>query len=151
VRVGPVEESNAHAAAYAAALQVANEVLAGAPPSITAEDLEDLGRRLTRENAGAEGAIGDGSGLVRAGPPPAAPPPAEDEIVDLDQIAALLHLSKASLGTYKRRQNDPLPDADYPGGAGRRDHWRWSTIHPWLVRNSNIPIPDQFPDVRRRR
>jgi hypothetical protein len=39
IRAGGVEERNAHAAAYAAASQLANEVLQGKPLSITAADL----------------------------------------------------------------------------------------------------------------
>jgi hypothetical protein len=71
------------------------------------------------------------------------------DIVDLDQIAAVVHLKKSSLGAYKRRPNDPLPDPDFPGGGGKRDYWRWSTICPWLVRNFSLPIPDQHPDIYR--
>jgi hypothetical protein len=73
---------------------------------------------------------------------PAAPLPG---VVDLDQIAALAHLAKRSMEAYKRRKNDPLPDPDYPGGGGRRDHWNWTTIRPWLVRNVKFPIPEDCP------
>jgi hypothetical protein len=72
------------------------------------------------------------------------------EIVDLDQIAAIIHLKKSSMGAYKRRQTDPLPDPDFPGGGGKRDHWSWNTIRPWLVRNFALPIPDHYPDISRR-
>jgi hypothetical protein len=72
-------------------------------------------------------------------------------LLDLSQIAALVHREKRSMENYKRRKNDPLPDSDFPGGAGKRDFWQWSTIRPWLSRNFNTPIPEQFPDIYRRR
>jgi hypothetical protein len=74
-----------------------------------------------------------------------------EESLDLNQIAALMHLKKSSMGRYKRRKNDPLPDPDSPGGGGNKDYWRWSTIRPWLDRNCRTPLPEHFPDVWRRR
>jgi hypothetical protein len=73
-----------------------------------------------------------------------------DQLLDLSQIAALIHLKKRSMENYKRRKDDPLPDPDFPGGGGKRDYWQWSTIRPWLIRNSKIPIPEQFPDLSQR-
>jgi hypothetical protein len=73
------------------------------------------------------------------------------EWLDLDQIAALVHLRKRSLENYKRRQKDPLPEPDVPGGGGHRGYWRWSTIRPWLERNFSFPFPKHFPDINRRR
>jgi hypothetical protein len=79
-------------------------------------------------------------------------PAADTEVLDLDQIAALMHLKRRSLEPYKRRKDDPLPTPDCPRlKRGSRDRWRWSTIHPWLKRNSSVPIPDKFPDIYRRR
>jgi hypothetical protein len=65
--------------------------------------------------------------------------------VDLDTIAALAHLKKDSLKPYKRRRRDPLPDPDYSGGAGHRDYWKWTTIHPWLCRNFPFNFPENGP------
>jgi hypothetical protein len=78
-------------------------------------------------------------------------PKSSSDVLDLDQIAALVHKRKSSMGTYKRRKQDPLPDADFPReGRGHRDHWSWTTIRPWLVRNFSLPIPEQFPEIYRR-
>jgi hypothetical protein len=49
VEVGPVSEANAHAAAFAAAHQLANEVLNGESLSIEARDLEQLEQRIFEE------------------------------------------------------------------------------------------------------
>jgi hypothetical protein len=49
IRVGGVEEQNAHAVAYAAAHQLANEVLEGKPLSITVADLERLDQLVCAE------------------------------------------------------------------------------------------------------
>jgi len=88
------------------------------------------------------------------GQPPQAAPQQEslerDSNVDLEQIAAIVHLKARSMDRYKRRQEDPLPDPDYPGSGGQRDHWRWSTVRPWLRRNFSLPIPEHFPDIYRR-
>jgi hypothetical protein len=70
------------------------------------------------------------------------------DVVDLDQIAAFAHLKKDSLKPYKRRNQDPLPPPDFPGGGGKRDFWRWSTIRPWLVRNFPLPFPEHLPSLR---
>jgi hypothetical protein len=85
------------------------------------------------------------------------PPPASDssgladQVVDLDQIATVVHLKKRSMETYIRRKVDPLPDPDFPAEVnGKAHHWHWSTVRPWLMRNFNLPIPPQFPDVFRR-
>jgi hypothetical protein len=80
---------------------------------------------------------------------PAEPVAPAEQVLDLDQIAAQVHLKKRSLEPYKRRSKDPLPAPDFPGGGGRRDYWRWATIRPWLVRNFSLPIPEQFPDTSR--
>jgi hypothetical protein len=74
-----------------------------------------------------------------------------DQVVDLDQIATVVHLKKRSMEKYIRRKEDPLPDPDFPAEvSGKAHHWNWSTVRPWLERNFNLPIPQQFPDVFRR-
>jgi hypothetical protein len=51
---------------------------------------------------------------------------------------------------YKARKEDPLPKPDFPRRKrGERDHWLWSTIRPWMERNSGIPIPENFPGTGR--
>jgi hypothetical protein len=65
--------------------------------------------------------------------------------IDLDQIAALVHRKKTSMGPYKRRKKDPLPPPDFEGGGGERSLWNWSTIRPWLLRNFPYPLPQRCP------
>jgi hypothetical protein len=66
IQAGPVSEANAHAAAFAASHQLANELLNGEPLSIGVEDLDRLQILVDREAAGAEWdryhAAGQGSG-----------------------------------------------------------------------------------------
>jgi hypothetical protein len=57
-----------------------------------------------------------------------------DWYIDLDSAAAVVNRSKRGLEHYKRRKEDPLPEPDIPGGGGRKDEWKWSTIRPWLER-----------------
>src|SRR5262249_6448659 len=54
VIVGDVSEPNAHAAAIAAAHQIANEVLNGERPSVSAPDLDTLEKLLRDEAANAD-------------------------------------------------------------------------------------------------
>jgi hypothetical protein len=78
-----------------------------------------------------------------AAPVPPTPPPGSGSTdslegaewyVDLDGAAAMVNRTKSALEHYKRRKNDPLPTPDVPGGGGRKDEWKWSTIRPWLER-----------------
>jgi hypothetical protein len=71
---------------------------------------------------------------------------APEGTVDLDQIAALCKLKKASMKPYKNRRDDPLPDPDIEGGGGKRAFWFWSTVRPWIVRNfPSYPVPRPCP------
>jgi hypothetical protein len=72
------------------------------------------------------------------------------DLLDLGQIAALAKKQKRTLENYKRRQEDPLPAPDYPGGGGKCDYWSWGNVRPWLMRNCKFPIPENFPDIYRR-
>jgi hypothetical protein len=153
--------------------------LTGVVPAEREPDLAALGEALGQASASVGGVLLPvATASEEAGPIPA-PPPADrqpdaetpmlqsqgrsetasndagsegdGEIVDLDQIAAYVHRRPRSMDPYKRRQKDPLPDPDFPGGAGKRDHWRWATIRPWRARNFSLPIPEHIPDIRRRR
>jgi hypothetical protein len=75
-----------------------------------------------------------------------------EPLLDLDQIAALVHLRKRSMENYKwpKRKEDPLPDPDFPGKPGQRGLWKWATIRPWLGRTFNLPLPKDPPDMGRR-
>jgi hypothetical protein len=62
VNAGPVSEDNAHATAFAAAHQLANEVLRGEPLSITGADLDRLQELVDGEAWAAAGRRGAGGG-----------------------------------------------------------------------------------------
>jgi hypothetical protein len=66
------------------------------------------------------------------------------EWLDLNSIAARVHLTKRGMENYQRRKEDHLPYPDRPGGGGRQDLWLWSTIRPWLERNFNMHLPEHF-------
>lgn len=82
-------------------------------------------------------------------PVPALAPPTHDQtedIVTLDQAAAIAKMSKRTLDRYL--QNDKLPRSDYPGGGGKAHKWKWSTLRPALSKAANRPLPDRFPGSR---
>src|SRR5262249_10467103 len=67
------------------------------------------------------------------------------QYVDLDQMAAVVNMSKSSLEKRKRRKKKPLPDPDVPGGGGKKDWWLWSRIRPWLEAEFNKHFSETCP------
>lgn len=68
----------------------------------------------------------------------------ENPLVTLDQIAALVGLSKRSMRRYIENPdwNMPLPEVE--GGGGRAAYWRWSVIQPWLNSTFGRDYPPRF-------
>lgn len=58
---------------------------------------------------------------------------AEDPLVTLDQIAALVGLAKCSMKRYVREARFGMPPPHIQGAGGRPSYWRWSVVRPWLV------------------
>ncbi len=73
--------------------------------------------------------------------PPAAGPDLVEEMVDLDQIAAMVHLKKCSMYGYRNR----IPPPVVRGRRGRRSLWRWSEVGPWLQQEFGMILPVRFP------
>jgi hypothetical protein len=82
--------------------------------------------------------------LIRAGlqPAPAAAKDPAEQLVTLDQAAALVHRSKRTLERYR---DQGMPE---PRNQGRRGHpnlWAWADVRPWLERTFGFSLPEQFP------
>ena len=84
-------------------------------------ELAALGRRLPANRGGT------------AGPP--------EQLVTLDQIAAMVHRSKRSLERYRKRM--PVPRVR--GRRGRPHLWAWAEVRPWLEATFDLRLPEQFP------
>jgi hypothetical protein len=72
----------------------------------------------------------------------AAPLSTPRQLVDLDQIAALVRRSKRTLEKYTRRMPAPVVE----GGGGRAHLWDYPTVRPWLIATFRVPLPEQLPD-----
>jgi len=69
-----------------------------------------------------------------------------DDLVTLDQAAAVVGQSKRTLERYLQREDLPRPDL--PGGGGRAHRWRWSTLRPSLEEHFRPGLPTKFPASR---
>lgn len=69
-----------------------------------------------------------------------------DDIVTLNQAAALAGQSKRNLERYM--QNDSLPVPDFPGGEGKAHKWLWGNLRPALEKLVNRKLPKKFPSSR---
>jgi hypothetical protein len=62
-------------------------------------------------------------------------------LVDMDQISAMVHLSKRSMERYKKQ----MPAPARAGRRGRRALWRWPEVRPWLEAEFKCHLPETFP------
>jgi hypothetical protein len=88
---------------------------------------------------------GPGLRLARAEPAQAVLPftpasPAE-QLVTLDQMAAIVHLKKRSLERYRPQ----LPPPAVLGRRGRPTRWRWADVRGWLEQTFGQRLPEDFP------
>lgn len=75
-----------------------------------------------------------------AGPTPAGAEPPE-QLVTLDQAAAMVGRSKRSLERYRRR----LPAPKVRGVRGQASLWEWSEVRPVLESLFGRRLPPLFP------
>ncbi len=69
----------------------------------------------------------------------------QSQLVDLDQIAALVMLSRRTLEEYTRR----MPAPYRRGRGGRASLWLWPDVRTWLVSTFDMPkLPEKFPRTR---
>ena len=69
-----------------------------------------------------------------------------DDLVTLDQAAAVVSLKKRTLERYLQRGDLPRPDL--PGGGGKSHRWYWSTLRPALEKHFRPDLPAKFPASR---
>jgi hypothetical protein len=64
-----------------------------------------------------------------------------DDLVRLDEAAAIVHRSKKTL---QRRLRD-MPAPYVRGGGGKPSLWKWCDLRPWLEREYIPDLPKRFP------
>lgn len=121
-------------------------------PSIRRDELESLHKALSMMKAGydASGILDvNESGAVAMGVDqvdPHVPAACWEDLVTLDQAAAMVHKSKRTLERYKTRGSLPCPAVE--GGGGRADLFEWSVLRTWLTGEFGIQLPDRYPRRR---
>lgn len=73
-------------------------------------------------------------------PLPTVPDPME-QLVTLDQCAAIVGRRKRSLDRYRER----MPPPRVRGGRGRASAWAWAEVRPWLEEVFGRRLPTHFP------
>jgi hypothetical protein len=64
-----------------------------------------------------------------------------DQLVNLNQIAAIVYRSTSALRHYI----PVMPRAELPGRRNRPALWRWSAVRPWLEQTFGRQLPEAFP------
>ncbi len=65
-----------------------------------------------------------------------------EQLVTLDQAAAVVHRSKRCLEDYKLRG---MPVPRVKGRRGQPALYLWGEMRPWLTSTFGINLPDEFP------
>jgi hypothetical protein len=67
---------------------------------------------------------------------------ADDQLVNLDQIAAMARRRKRTMRDYRKE----MPPPTVKGTGSIPDLWDWSIIRPWLMETFRLPkLPEKFP------
>ncbi len=72
--------------------------------------------------------------------------PPFDDLVTLDQAAAVVSYSKRALERYLK--SGELPAPDIRGGGGKPSKWYWSKLRPALEEHFRPDLPKRFPASR---
>lgn len=110
-------------------------------------DLESILRELRSvraELAALRGEVGAVRALLDQPEQPTLPFPPDplEQLVTLDQAAALVHRSKRTLDGYRARG---LPVPRVRGRRGQPHLWVWGDIRPWLEATFGPRLPETFP------
>jgi hypothetical protein len=64
-----------------------------------------------------------------------------EDLVNLDEAAAIVHRSKKTLERYLSK----MPAAYVQGGGGKPSLWKWAELRPWLEKQFVPDLPKRFP------
>jgi hypothetical protein len=91
---------------------------------------------------------------VVATPPPLSPhndskPPLIEDMIDLDQAAALVNRRKRTLQRYISDQKKHFPLPAVQGSGGKKSEWRYAELKIWLEKEFDRKLPDRPPHIVR--
>ena len=69
------------------------------------------------------------------------PAPAAEQLITLDQMAALCRMAKRSMERHRPR----MPAPRIKGSNGRPSLWAWAEVRPFLVERFGLDVPERFP------
>lgn len=72
------------------------------------------------------------------------PPEAVEQLLTLDQLAAIVHRSKFTLRHYFERG---MPRPRVLGMRGRPHLWAWTEVRPWLETTFGQALPERYPGL----
>jgi hypothetical protein len=72
----------------------------------------------------------------------------KQDLVTLDQAAAMVSRSKRTLEKYKSKESFPRPAVE--GGGGKPDFWHWTDMRRWLEGEFDVELPEKHPANRPR-
>jgi hypothetical protein len=67
------------------------------------------------------------------------------DLVTLDQMAAMVRRCKRSLERYRKQ----LPPPRFRGRRGQPHLWDWTEVRPWLEETFGLRLPEHFPSIPR--
>jgi len=71
------------------------------------------------------------------------PLPPDEQLVTLDQMAAIVNRKKRALEHYR----DQMPAPARKGRRGQAAEWRWADVRPWLEETFSRRLPEEFPGL----
>lgn len=78
---------------------------------------------------------------LKAGRPPSAEIDPLEQLVTLDQCAAIVGRRKRTLEHYRGK----MPEPQVRGAQGRPSQWAWDDIRPWLEETFGRRLPKKYP------
>jgi len=131
-------------------VEIGDGLIGDAGAAKAAKEWEDWDSKLSKA-IGAEAAMDATEQAVNGNLAATSAEPVDaplDQMVTLDQMAALVSKSKSTLRL--RYDRCELPDPDVKGGGGKRHEWKWSRVRPVLEELFKRSLPELLPNWRQR-
>jgi hypothetical protein len=71
--------------------------------------------------------------------------PGVEDLVNLDEAAAIVHRVKRTLEGYQQDKTKNMPMPYVQGGGGKPSLWKWNELRPWLEKTFVPDLPKRFP------
>jgi hypothetical protein len=107
--------------------------------------LENAMEKLHAEMVALRGQLTPQEGKDDQLPPERTSTELPQDLVTLDQIAAMARRCKRTLERYRRQ----LPAPRVRGRRGQPHLWDWTEVRPWLEETFGLRLPEHFPSIPR--